>query len=128
MSGLEIGYGVTADEPAFAELIAALGQARAAHLADDRAGLAGAPWPRSRRRLDGRGRPARRARDTAARLEAVTEGHRSAILYLDEIVSGIEDADLADVLTRIASDQASLEAGYTVTGRLASLSLADYLR
>ena len=39
--GVELGYGVTADAAPFAELIAALGQAREAHLADDRAG-----WPR----------------------------------------------------------------------------------
>ena len=64
----------------------------------------------------------------AERLEAVTESQRSAILYLDEIVAGIEDTDLAAMLTRIASDQASLEAGYAITGKLASLSLADYLR
>ena len=32
------------------------------------------------------------------------------------------------MLTRIASDQESLEAGYAITGILASLSLADYLR
>ena len=32
-------YGVTADDPAFAGLIAALGQAKAAHLANDRPGL-----------------------------------------------------------------------------------------
>ena len=38
-TGVEIEYGVTADEPGFAGLIAALGQARQAHLADDQAGL-----------------------------------------------------------------------------------------
>ena len=43
----------------------------------------------------------------AERLEAITESQRSAILYLDEIVAGIEDTDLAAVLTRIASDQAA---------------------
>ena len=64
----------------------------------------------------------------AERLEAITESQRSAVLYLDEIVAGIEDTDLAAVLTRISSDQAALEAGYAVTGKLASLSLADYLR
>ena len=41
-AGLELAYGVTADAAPFAELIAVLGQARAAHLADDRAGLAAA--------------------------------------------------------------------------------------
>lgn len=126
-TGLEIGYGVTADEAGFAELLAALGQARAAHLADDRTGLEGA--------MTALGGAIDQLSDLraglgarTARLEAISEGHRSTILYLDEIVSGIEDADLAEVLTRIASDQASVEAAYTVTGRLASLSLADYLR
>ena len=126
-TGLEIGYGVTADEPALAELIAALGQARAAHLADDDVGLGGA--------MTALGGALDRLSDLraslgarTARLEAVAEGHRLTILYLDEIVAGIEDADLTTVLTRIASDQAAVEATYTVTGRLASLSLADYLR
>ena len=45
-----------------------------------------------------------------------------------EIVSRIEDTDLPTALTRLASDQASLEATDLVTGRLTSLSLADYLR
>ena len=126
-TGLEVGYGITADDPAFAELIAALGQAHAAHLADDRAGLQGAMTALGGA-MDGLGDLRAELGARTARLESITEGHRSAILYLDEIVSGIEDADLADVLTRIASDQASVEAAYMVTGRLASLSLADYLR
>ena len=45
-----------------------------------------------------------------------------------ELLSGIEDADLATLMTRIAADQTSLEAGYTIAGRLSRLSLADYLR
>jgi flagellar hook-associated protein 3 FlgL len=63
-----------------------------------------------------------------ARLESIAEGHRAGLVYLDEVVSGIEDADLPEVLTRLARDQASVEATYLVTGRLAALSLADYLR
>ncbi len=126
-SGAEIGYGVTADDPAFAGLLAALGQARAAHLADDRAGLQSA--------MAGLGTAFDRLLDVraelgtkAARLESVADAHQAGLVYLDEMISGIEDADLAAVLTRIAGDQASLEATYTVTGRLASLSLANYLR
>ncbi len=126
-AGLELAYGVTADAAPFAELIATLGQARAAHLADDRAGLAAA-MSGLETALDGVTSLRAGVGIAAERLEAVTESQRSAILYLDEIVAGIEDTDLAAVLTRIASDQASLEAGYTITGRLASLSLADYLR
>ena len=124
---LEIGYGVTAGEGAFADLIAALGQARVAHLADDRAGLQTA-MANLTTALDGVGDLRARLGTASARLEAVAESHRSTVLYLDDIVSGIEDADLATLMTQIAADQTSLEAGYTIAGRLSRLSLADYLR
>ena len=117
--GLEIGYGVTADEPAFAELIAALGQARAAHLADDRRRPRRRPWPRSAA-LD-------RLTDLRAGLgdagRAAGGDHRGPSLgdplsRRDRL--GHRGCRPRDVLTRIASDQASLEAAYTVTGRLAA--------
>jgi flagellin-like hook-associated protein FlgL len=126
-AGLAITHGVTADAAPFAGLIAALGQARAAHLADDRVALAAAMSDLDGV-LEGLGGLRAEAGLAAERLEAVGEGQRSRILYLDELVSGIEDADLAAVLTRIAGDQTALEAGYSVMGKLASLSLADYLR
>ncbi len=125
--GLEIAYGVTADVAPVAELIAAMGQARAAHLADDRAGLATA-MAGLESALDGLTGVRAGVGIAAERLEVVTESQRTAMLYLDEIVSSIEDADLADVMIRIATDQTALEAGYSVTAKLASLSLADYLR
>lgn len=125
--GVELTYGVTADAAPFAELIAALGQARAAHLADDGAGLAAAAAGLGTA-LDGLADLRAQAGVAAAQLESVTEGQRSALLYLDEVTSSIEDTDLAATLTRIANDQAGLEAAYAVTARLASLSLADYLR
>ena len=125
--GFELAYGVTADAVPFAELIATLGQAREAHLADDRVGLSAA-MAGLETALDGVTGLRAGVGIAAERLEAVSEGQRSAILYLDEVVAGIEDTDLAAVLIRIASDQATLEAGYSVTGKLASLSLADYLR
>ena len=125
--GLSLSYGVTADAAPVAGLIAALGQARAAHLADDRAGLETA-MAGLEQALDGLTGLRAGVGATAERLESVTEGQRSAILYLDEIVASIEDVDLAEVLTRIAADRTALEAGYAVTGKIASLSLADYLR
>ena len=125
--GLDLSYGVTADAAPVAELIASLGQARAAHLADDRAGLTAA-MAGLETALDGLTGLRAGVGTTAERLETVTEVQRSAILYLDEIVASIEDVDLAAVLTRIAADRTTLEAGYSVTGKLASLSLADYLR
>jgi flagellar hook-associated protein 3 FlgL len=125
--GLELSYGVTADAAPIAALVASLGQARAAHLVDDDAGLKTA-MAGLESALDGLTGLRAGVGMTAERLESVTEGQRTSILYLDEIVSSIEDADLAAVLTRIAVDRTALEAGYAVTGKLASLSLADYLR
>jgi flagellar hook-associated protein 3 FlgL len=124
---LELPYGVTADAAPFARLIAGLGQARAAHLADDRAGLAGA-MAEIEAALGGVAQLRAEVGFVAERLEATTESQRSVLLYLDELTSGIRDADLAAVLTRIAQDRVSLEAAYSVTGALASLSLANYLR
>ncbi|MGD9508999.1 MAG: flagellin [Geminicoccaceae bacterium] len=125
--GVELVYGVTADAAPFADLIAALGQARAAHLADDRAGLAAAAAGLEGA-LDGLTELRARLGVSAARLETIADGQRSTVLYLDEVASSIEDVDLAATLTRIANDQAGLEATYMVTARLASLSLANYLR
>jgi flagellar hook-associated protein 3 FlgL len=124
---LEVGYGVTAGEGPFANLIAALGHARAAHLADARAGLRSA-MSNLTTALDGLTDLRARLGTASARLESVAESHRSTVLYLDEITSGIEDADLATLMTQIAVDQTSLEAGYTIAGRLSRLTLADYLR
>lgn len=123
----EVSYGITADDPAFAGLIAGLGRARAAHLAGDRAGLQAALGQME----DAVGRLAElrgKVGTTGARLEAITEAHRGTVLYLDDIVTRIEDADVPQTVARLARDQASLEAAYLTTSRLSQLSLADYLR
>lgn len=125
--GVEMGWGVPASDPAFAGLIAALGQARAAHEADDRAGLESALTALGDA-LSGIADLRAGVGAKAARAEALADAHEGGILYLDGIVSGIEDTDVPEVMTRLAQGQASLEAAYAVTGRLAALSLADYLR
>jgi flagellar hook-associated protein 3 FlgL len=125
--GVEIAWGVTADDPAFAGLIASLGQAAAAHAADDRSGLEAALAGLDQA-LDGMIDLRSAIGAQAARTEAAAEAHEAGIDYLGGIVSGIADADVPTVMARLAQDQASLEATYAVTGRLASLSLADYLR
>jgi len=63
-----------------------------------------------------------------ARVEAVTGSQRASLDYLDDIVSRIEDADLADAFSRMAQDQVGLEAAYLTVSRLNSLSLAEFLR
>jgi flagellar hook-associated protein 3 FlgL len=124
--GIELGYGVTAGEPAFATLIAALGQARAAHLANDGPALKAAGTNLTTA-LDSLVELRSGLAAKASRLEAITETQRAGILYLDDIAGRIEDADPTELLSGLARDQANIEASYLVTGRLASLSLADYL-
>lgn len=124
---VDIDPGITAADPAFAELIAALGIAHEGHGRDD-----GAALRTALARLDavvgGLAEMRGGLNARTARIEALAEGQRATVTYLDAVISDIEDADLPDVLTRLARDRASLEASYLTTGRLASLSLADYLR
>lgn len=126
-TGMEIEHGILASEPPFAELIAALGAAGEAHVADDRAALQAAMDQLSGA-LDGLIDLRGNLGVKTSRLESVSEAQRASVAYLDETISGIEDTDLPEVISRLARDQASLEAAYLVTGRLTSLSLGDYLR
>lgn len=125
--GIEIVYLPTAAEQPFAELIGALGAARAAHLANDRNALQSA--------LDALGRAISGLADLrgdygarAARLEAIVETQESTRLYLGELINGIEGVDLPQVVSRLAADQAALEASYLTIARLSQLSLTDFLR
>jgi len=125
--GVEIAYATTAAAEPFAQLFAALGQAREAHLAGDRAGLEQA-LGLATRALEGVAEERSRLGVAGARLESILDGHRGALLYLDEMIGSIADTDLAEAAARLARDQATLEASYLVVARLAQLSLADYLR
>lgn len=124
---VELSYGVTAADEGFAMLISALGQAKAAHAAQDRAGLESALTDLTAA-IDGIADLRGAMGASAARLEAITESQRSTELYLDETISRIEATDMPTALARLAEDQASLEAAYITVSRLSSLSLADYLR
>ena len=126
-TGLQIAYGITADRPAFAELLAALGNAAAGHAGNGRDQL-NAALEQAGRALDGTADLRGENGAVMRRIEAVNDGHRGTLLYFDETVSRIEDADLPAAMTRLVRDQTALEAAFTVVGRLSALSLADFLR
>jgi flagellar hook-associated protein 3 FlgL len=125
--GVMLEYGVTADNPAFGKLIAALGVARAAHTANDTAGLESA-LAQMGDAIDSLAAVRGGLGSSASRLETITDSQRQTMLYLEDLVGSIESADLATAVTRISKDTASLEASYLTISRLNSLSLADYLR
>lgn len=125
--GVELPYGVTADETVFADLIGALGSAQAADPANDRAALEAA-LSRADRVVEALAAKRGEVATTAGHLESITESQRGSVLYLDRIVSDLEDTDLPAAISRIATDSANLEATYLTISRLNDLSLADYLR
>lgn len=123
----ELDHSLTAAEGPFAQLISALGQAREAHLAADNAGLESALADLSAA-IDGIADLRGDNGAKAARLESITESHRSTSLYLGETIDRLESTDLPTAMSRLAEEQANLEAAYMTVSRLSSLSLADFLR
>jgi flagellar hook-associated protein 3 FlgL len=122
-----VAWGVRASAPAFAEFFAALGKAATAHTLNDRATLEVA--------LDQAGTALDKLTElrsglaaNTARLEDQIESQRSASVYLADVLSRLEDTDIAAAMTQIAQDQTALEASYALVGRLSNLSLAEYLR
>ena len=126
-AGAELSYGRTAADGSFAQLISAVGEARAAHLSGDKAGLQSA-LDNLTQAIDGIAQLRGASGAKASHLDSVLENHRSTQLYLDEIVSRIQDTDVPSALTALSADQTNLEASYLTVGRLGALSLASYLR
>jgi len=124
-SDVVLEYGVSAN--AFTGVFELFAEAKEAHLAGDTAALQGLvdEVPAAIDTVaDRRGKLGA----DMARVEAVTGSQRASLDYLDDIVSRIEDADLADAFSRMAQDQVGLEAAYLTVSRLNSLSLAEFLR
>jgi flagellar hook-associated protein 3 FlgL len=125
--GREISYGMSADREGFQELIGGLRAALEGDRTDDRAMLENAlalvtealPKVAEYRSQIG-------ARQAA--LEQINLGLGEMQLYLENQVSGIEDVDIAEAITRLSQDQMMLEATMATVARLSQLSLADYLR
>jgi flagellar hook-associated protein 3 FlgL len=124
---VEVSYGLTAADPAFANLLAGLSSAREAHLANDR-GAIQAALGRVEAAVGQMAELRGESGAASARIEAITDTQRGTAVYLGELVARIEDVNLPETLARNAQDQAGLEAAYLTTSRIGQLSLADYLR
>ncbi|RAI59338.1 flagellin [Roseicella frigidaeris] len=64
---------------------------------------------------------------TEARLQAVKDRQSTVTDTLKTQLAGIEEIDLATVLTRLSATKSVLEASYTAIGQLSSLTLTHYL-
>lgn len=65
--------------------------------------------------------------NTAQRLATSREHMADVQVDLQEIISRYEDADLAEVLTKMTQQEQALQAAMSVTGRISKLSILDYL-
>ncbi len=65
--------------------------------------------------------------NTAQRLATNREHMADVQVDLQEIISRYEDADLAEVITRMTQQEQALQAAMSVTGRITKLSILDYL-
>lgn len=63
-----------------------------------------------------------------ALVERLTEQAGERALVMQELVARNEDADMAEVASTLVQRQTMLEASYTVFGRLANLSLVNFLK
>jgi flagellar hook-associated protein 3 FlgL len=125
---LDVAYGVTADETGFEQFIRSLKLASTANVGP----------PQDRNRLEEALRMVNESLKTipliitkigAARrtLEEISAKHSEFNLFTEEAIGKIENVDVAVAITRLTTDQVTLEASYLTVARLASLSLAQFL-
>lgn len=61
-------------------------------------------------------------------LEAAKSSHDDYLTYSTNVVSSLEDVDVAEATARLAQDEVQLQASYLSVSRLSEVSLLQYLR
>lgn len=62
-----------------------------------------------------------------ARLDEVSSRHETSITMLKTFIGDIQDADMAEAVSRLNQDQTALQAAYKIVGELGQRSLLDFL-
>jgi flagellar hook-associated protein 3 FlgL len=123
----ETAYGITADEPAFEEMLRALAYMDYAGANQDVAVLTQA-YTMMKSAVDGLSDIRGRIGASSKVLEAAKSGHEDYLTYSTNLVSTLEDVDVAEATTRLAQDEVQLKASYLSLSRISELSLLQYLR
>jgi flagellar hook-associated protein 3 FlgL len=123
----ETTYGITANEPAFEELLRALSYMDYAGANLDNAVLEQA-FTMMKSAVDGLSDIRGRIGASSKVLESAKSGHEDYLTYTTNLVSTLEDVDVAEATTRLAQDEVQLQASYLSLSRLSELSLLNYLR
>jgi flagellar hook-associated protein 3 FlgL len=123
----ETTYGVTADEPAFEELLRALSYMDYAGANQDGAVLEQA-YTMMKSAVDGLSDIRGRIGASSKVLESAKAGNDDYLTYATNLVSSLEDVDVAEATTRLAQDEVQLQASYMTLSRMTQISLLNYLR
>lgn len=127
----ELNYGVTADEPGFEKFLRALAYTRWAGqnpTDPDRGTVLSAAMDLTREAIEDMSRIRSKIGTNASVLDAAKLRHEQFKNYATEAISGLEDTDLTEAITRLNADQTLLQASYLSLSRLDSISLVDFLR
>jgi flagellar hook-associated protein 3 FlgL len=123
----ETTSGITADEPAFEELLRALSYMSYAGANLDGTVLEEA-YTMMKSAVDGLSDIRGRIGASSKVLESAKSGHEDYLTYATNLVSTLEDVDVAEATTRLAMDEVQLQASYLSLSRISQLSLLSYLR
>lgn len=123
----ETTYGITGDEPAFEELLRALSYMDYAGANLDNAVLEEA-YALMKSALNGLSDMRSRIGASSKVLESAKAGHEDYLTYATNLVSSLEDVDVAEATTRLAQHEVQLQASYLSVARISELSLLNYLR
>lgn len=123
----ETSYGITADEPAFEELLRALSYMSYAGANLDNAVLEQS-FTMMKSAVDGLSDVRGRIGASSKVLESAKSGHEDYLTYATNLVSTLEDVDVAEATTRLAQDGVQLQASYMTLVRINEMSLLNYLR
>ncbi|MGF1591678.1 MAG: flagellin [Kiloniellaceae bacterium] len=123
----ETGYGITASEPAFEELLRAFAYMDFAGANLDGAVLEQA-YTLMKSAVEGLSDVRGRIGASSKVLESAKAGHEDYLTYATNLVSALEDVDVAEATTRLAQDEVQLQASYLSLSRISNLSLLQYLR
>ena len=123
----ETTYGITADDPAFEEMLRALSYMDYAGANLDGNVLQQA-YTMMKSAVDGLSDIRGRIGASSKVLESAKSGHEDYLTYATNLVSTLEDVDVAEATTRLAQDEVQLKASYLSLSRISELSLLQYLR
>jgi flagellar hook-associated protein 3 FlgL len=125
-AGINIQYGITANNPAIQNLVGALnlaiqgdnGNDATLASADTMVNTAATQLTTLRDVND----------DNIKQLQNVNSNYSTQLTYLQQVEGNIDDTDITSASVQVANDQATLEASFELFSRISSLSLTQFLK